>query len=100
MATPDIKTEKTVLYAASVASFDEDNGELTAYCCPCLTAEDAVEWVRTDWNDQANLWNGKKFTKAQAKKLLAELKDNGYADLDGPAEWGVWHRWRIESKEV
>lgn len=91
---------KEFLFAASVATYDEDCGELTSFCAPFRTAKDAVAWVKTDWNDQAKECKGKRMTSAQEKELLADLDKDGFADLESPGEWSMWHKWKIVRKEV
>lgn len=93
-------TKKEILFAASVATFDEDCGELTSHCAPFRTAKDAVSWVKTDWNDQAEVSEGKTMVSAQEKKLLADLDKDGFADLESPAEWPAWHKWKIVRTEI
>lgn len=91
---------KEFLFAASVATYDGDSGDLTSFCAPFRTAKDAVAWVKTDWNEQAGACGGKKMTPAQEKKLLADLDKDGFADLESPAKWCLWHQWKIVRSEA
>jgi len=100
--TKTTKTTKTpkYLYAASVATYDKNGGMLTTFCKPFLTADAAVDWVEVDWNDQADVDDGDHLDATQRKRLMADLKKYGFADLECPSEWPEWHVWKLVRTEI
>ena len=95
------KAGKEYLYAASVATYDEDGDTLTSHCAPFRSAGDAVKWVKTDWNEQVSAARvGKKMTKAQERELASDLERDGFAELSCPEYWPLWHVWKIVRAEA
>ena len=89
------------VYAVSVASYYEDNGELTSYCDVFGSAEKAADWFEADWNDQAEHYGGKKLGKSAKEKFLKSLQDrDGIADAENPQDWGAWFKWHAVRKTV
>jgi hypothetical protein len=89
------------VYAVSVASYYEDNGELTSYCDVFGSAEEAADWFEADWNDQAEHYGGKKLGKAAKEKFLKSLQGrDGIAEAESPPAWGAWFKWHAVRKTV
>ena len=102
------KTEKVekkqYVYAVSVASFYENDGELTSHCNAFSTPEKAADWFETDWNCQADCYHGKKLSKKAKKAFLDALKDETkdcIAEAESPAGWGDdWFKWKGVRTEI
>ena len=85
----------------SVASYYEDNGELTSYCTAFGTPQEAADWLESDWNDQADAFGGKKLTKKAKQEFLRGLtKDIGISDMVSPENWGAWFTWHAIRTEI
>lgn len=83
--------KKQYVYAVSVASFYENDGELTSHCAAFATPEKAADWFETDWNWQAGCHHGRKLAKKAKKAFLDALKDEKkdfIAEAESPADWG------------
>jgi hypothetical protein len=101
------KTEKAEtkqhVYAVSVASFYEAEGELTSHCAAFRTPGEAADWFEEDWNYQADCYGGRKLSKKAKKAFLDALEDEKHdciAEAESPDSWGgcrfVWKGVRTE----
>ena len=90
------KKSPTITYVVSVASYYEDNNELTSHCAAFFTPEEALDWFETDWNEQALMYGqGEELTKEMKADFISLLTgESGVAEVNSPSDWGVKFQWK------